>query len=70
MIRPGSFARLLVGSGCRRSGPVLPMILECSQCAFEPADQVSPPARCPKCHGSSWIRYPRRGALLLNASRN
>jgi predicted Zn-ribbon and HTH transcriptional regulator len=62
--------RILLGDGCRRSGPLLPHILECSQCAFEPPDQITPPAKCPKCHGSAWIRYPRRTALLFNADRN
>ncbi len=63
-------SRMLVGDGCRRSGLVKAMILECRYCAFEPEDQLSTPVRCPKCHGCSWNRYPRPGQILMSVDRN
>ena len=39
--------------------------VECTQCGYEPADQLSMrPGRCPKCHGYSFHRLPVPGGLL------
>jgi hypothetical protein len=37
---------------------------QCHACGFEPADPLSPPAVCPKCHGSSWERFVLPGSIL------
>ena len=39
-------------------------VTECHYCGFRPAD---PPRICPKCHGSTWDRFPRPGSLLERA---
>ena len=36
----------------------------CSQCGYDPPDVFDPPAACPKCHGSSFVRSPVPGSLL------
>jgi hypothetical protein len=38
---------------------------QCHACGFEPADPMSPPPICPKCHGSSWERFVLPGSILL-----
>jgi predicted Zn-ribbon and HTH transcriptional regulator len=37
--------------------PASETVTECRYCGFEPQGTV--PRRCPKCHGSTWIRLTR-----------
>ena len=47
------------------SQDLLPVyVTECHYCGFRAAD---PPRTCPKCHGSTWDRFPRPGSLLERA---
>ena len=41
--------------------------LECHACGYQAEDPITPPAVCPKCHGSAWERSPRPGSILENA---
>ena len=41
-------------------------VTECHYCGFQ-VDE--PPRVCPKCHGSTWDRFPRPGSLLGRAER-
>jgi hypothetical protein len=51
-------------SGPRLVAPTITFV-ECTQCGYEPEDQVSMrPGRCPKCHGYSWHRLPVPGGLV------
>jgi rubrerythrin len=43
--------------------------LQCRSCGFEPADVVTAPRLCPKCHAQSWERFTRPGSILENANR-
>jgi predicted Zn-ribbon and HTH transcriptional regulator len=43
--------------------------VQCRCCGFEPADVVTPPRTCPKCHGETWERFARPGSILENATR-
>jgi hypothetical protein len=40
-------------------------VTECHYCGFQVAHEDGPPPRvCPKCHGSTWVRFPRPGSIL------
>jgi hypothetical protein len=49
---------------------VFPYRLQCRMCGFEPDDAVTPPRRCPKCHGSAWERFAFPRAMLMVADRD
>jgi hypothetical protein len=60
-----SDSRLSSGS----PGPIFPYRLQCRSCGFEPADAITRPLHCPKCHGSAWERFAFPRNLLINADR-
>lgn len=52
--------------------PVFPRVsvvnLQCRRCGYEPPS-ITAPEKCPKCHGSSFERFPRPMSTLRNADR-
>jgi ABC-type ATPase with predicted acetyltransferase domain len=43
--------------------------LQCRRCGFEPEDVLDTKRICPKCHASSWERFPKPGSILDNHDR-